>query len=260
MNPPTNKIPRDKLFVQVTYDDLLANLWPITLFKVNCEIYIAPKHIRSFSDPKISMIRSRLDRHDILRRIHAPIYNTHKEDPAVLKKAYSESSEFSKMVGAGAIVMHLEYESEKEASFEEWFRNNVEIWRWISQAAEKDQIHVMLENHHEGSAEPIVRILNSIRSDSLKACFDVGHFNVFGKKDVSFFLDDYPKGAIEEIHLSDNLGDSDMHLPLGKGNVDFLKFFEAIDRKDMDPVYTIEAKDMLGIMMGTSYLKRLGRL
>jgi len=260
MNQPTNKIPGDKLFVQVTYGDLTTKLWAIALFKVNCEIYIAPKDVRVADDTRISVIRSRLDKNNILRRIHAPIYNTHEEGPAVLKEAYSVSSKYAKMIGAEAIVMHLEYESEKEASLEEWFKNNVEIWDWIALAAEKDRIHVVVENHHEVSAEPVVKILSGVKSDSLKACFDVGHFNIFGKKDVSLFLDDYPEGAIREVHLSDSFGDSDAHLPLGGGNIDFLKFFETINRKGIDPVYTIESKNLFGVLMGMRYLKRLGRL
>lgn len=258
------KIPKDKLFAQVRYEDLLSKskLWLITLFKINCEIYIRPRLMSSpLRDRDLDRIKTAFDRNKILRRVHAPLYDPYKEGFGIFMESYSKSSEFCKRSGARTIIMHVEYESKRYPSLEGWLRENIPVWKWIADSARVDGMRVLLENHHESSAEPIVRILtNAGNIENIKACFDAGHFNAFGEKGLISYLDDYTEDSIEEIHLSDNLGDGDAHLPLGKGNIDFLKFFDAVEAKDIDPVYTVEAKDIWGLIGGMSYLRRLGKL
>lgn len=254
------KIPRDRLFVQVPYEDLVSKLWLITLFKINCEIYIKPKEVDSCLAPSLDRIKATLDKNKILKRFHAPIYDPYKEGFGIFREAYSKSSRFCKSFGIDTIIMHVEYESERYPSLEEWLKETIQIWDWIASQAEKDDILVLIENHNESQAEPIVRILNDVASRNLKACFDVGHFNAFGKIDLTSYLDDYPEGSIKEIHLSDNLRDADTHLTLGKGAIDFVKFFNALETRSIDAAYAIEASDLWGVIGGIGYLKRIGAL
>ena len=46
-----------------------------------------------------------------------------------------------------------------------------------------------------------------------------------------------------EVHLHDNKGNADSHWALGKGTVDFSRFFKLIGQHGAKPVYTIEAHD-----------------
>jgi sugar phosphate isomerase/epimerase len=46
-----------------------------------------------------------------------------------------------------------------------------------------------------------------------------------------------------EVHLHDNDGTDDFHWALGKGDIDFKKFFHLLRRHSAKPVYTIEAHD-----------------
>lgn len=255
-----NKILKDKLFVQVGNKELSGKLWLIAFFKINCEIYIPPELIDIFQGPELDKIRDSLDQHGLLRRVHAPIYNPYRDGFVILKEAYLESLKLCSMLGMTTIVMHAQYDEKESSSVDEWFNDTVKIWEWIAESAEKNNVQVLLENHHEDSAGPVVRILNHVGGESMHACFDIGHFNAFGKKDIVSFLDDYPRGSIKEVHLSDNAGDDDTHLALGKGSIDFIRFFKAIDDRGMNPVYTIEAKDLWGVVHGMRHLKKIGRL
>ena len=245
------KILKNKLFVQVTYKDLLEKLWLIFLFRVNCEVYINPAKINSYNVSEIEHAARLLDRRGVLRRVHAPVCDPNKEGFDKYKEVYYKTSQFCRHLGADTIIMHTEGY---------WPGEHMHVWSEIANLAEKDSITVLLENHQERSAKPIIKIITTIDSENLKACFDIGHFTVFGEKDAVLFLNDYPEGLIREIHLSDNMGDEDSHLPLGKGRINFFNFFKAIDSASLDPYYTLEAKDLSGVIAGIRYLKKIGRL
>ena len=44
-----------------------------------------------------------------------------------------------------------------------------------------------------------------------------------------------------ELHLHDNLGIEDDHLPIGGGKIEFGEFFERLRELGLNPVYTLEA-------------------
>ena len=210
------KIQKNKLFIQITYRDLLEKLWLIYLFKVNCEVYLDPAKINSYNIDEIERAAKLLDKRGISRRVHAPVCDPNKEGFDEYKEIYYKTSRFCKHLGADTIVMHVEGY---------WPGEHMYMWKEIADFADKNSVTVLLENHQEISAKPITKILTAINSDRLKACFDM-----------------------------------DSHLPLGKGKIDFLSFFEALDKTSLDPYYTLEAKDLSGIIKGILYLKRIGRL
>ena len=245
------KIQKSKLFVQVEYRDLIERLWLISLAKANCEVYINPAEINFYDVAAVERAARLLDRRGILRRVHAPICDPNREGFDEYIETYRKTSQFCKRLGADSIVTHLECP---------WPEDQMHIWKEIANCANKDSIQVLIENHLENSSSPIIRILDVVKSEALGACFDVGHFYVFADKDLAFILDSYPRDSIKEIHLSDNLGDKDSHLPLGRGRIGFPLFFNAIDKKFMDPCYTLEAIDLFGIIGGIRYLKKIGRL
>jgi sugar phosphate isomerase/epimerase len=43
-----------------------------------------------------------------------------------------------------------------------------------------------------------------------------------------------------EVHLHDNHGEADEHLPIGEGGFDFDRFFKLLSQFGLNPVYTIE--------------------
>lgn len=64
-----------------------------------------------------------------------------------------------------------------------------------------------------------------IEGTNLGVCFDIGHANTTGEiyNMISVFKD-----RIANVHVHDNMGDSDTHMTVGDGNVDFPKVMEAM--------------------------------
>ena len=48
---------------------------------------------------------------------------------------------------------------------------------------------------------------------------------------------------IGHVHIHDNNGSADDHLPVGEGNFPFSDFFATLAEKDIDPIITVEAHE-----------------
>lgn len=89
--------------------------------------------------------------------------------------------------------------------------------------------------------EELVRIVRGVDMDNLGICLDVAHANTTKTLDEFFRINDVD---IIHMHASDNFGSDDLHLPVGKGNLDWNKVLNGA--KDYDglmvmEVYTVEA-------------------
>jgi sugar phosphate isomerase/epimerase len=87
--------------------------------------------------------------------------------------------------------------------------------------------------------EDFVDIFN--RFPSLKMTLDTGHAHIEGRrgKKVLDFIDQFGD-RIFHIHVSDNLGKEDSHLPIGVGTVDFPEIVRAIKKIGYNETVTFE--------------------
>ncbi|MDI6855840.1 MAG: sugar phosphate isomerase/epimerase [Candidatus Thermoplasmatota archaeon] len=86
-------------------------------------------------------------------------------------------------------------------------------------------------------------------NDNVELCFDVGHANTANA--IAEFLT-YSK-EYADIHLHDNLGIKDEHLPLGKGNIDFKKILNL----NYNNFYVIECRNLEEAVESKKYLENL---
>lgn len=113
----------------------------------------------------------------------------------------------------------------------------------IVEAASKEYgVKVALENMPNMGAmmmgrtpEELYPLLEGIE---LGVCFDVGHANT--NKAVDTWLKH--KADFLNVHIHDNLGDYDAHLPIGLGNVDFKKVVAALS--DYKGLMVIESRSL----------------
>ncbi len=76
---------------------------------------------------------------------------------------------------------------------------------------------------------------------SLKLTLDIGHANISGsgqKRTLNYIrrLGD----RIGHVHVSDNFGKADNHLPIGAGRIDFPKIMKALKKTGYDDTITLE--------------------
>ncbi|HIQ56405.1 MAG TPA: sugar phosphate isomerase/epimerase [Pyrodictium sp.] len=116
---------------------------------------------------------------------------------------------------------------------------NVELARKIVRLGEEYGVKISFENLV--SAPPWSRleeIAGLVEDSGATMCLDVGHAHINGY-DVAKIVEKYSH-HISVVHLHDNSGSKDEHLPPGAGTIDWLRVFQAIRGKDF--VIVLEVK------------------
>ncbi len=108
--------------------------------------------------------------------------------------------------------------------------------------AEKTGIKIAIENTTSseniiGTAEEIMKILERFNSPYLGVCFDTGHANLTGRFKEEFMI---LKDKIFTLHLHDNDGKRDLHLPPPMGTIDWKWFIKELKKTDYSGQLPIE--------------------
>ncbi len=114
----------------------------------------------------------------------------------------------------------------------------------MTEAAESAGVKLCIENmfpRAESRVEPDDFEEVFDRFPSLGFTLDVGHANIggSGSRRCLAFIRRYPD-RIEHVHMSDNFGKDDNHLPIGAGTVDFSKIVKALRNIGYDKTMTLE--------------------
>jgi sugar phosphate isomerase/epimerase len=113
----------------------------------------------------------------------------------------------------------------------------------IIEAASKEfGVKVALENLPDmggaGMGRTPEELYQLLEGTELGVCFDVGHANT--NRTVDAWLK--RKADFLNVHIHDNLGDYDAHLPIGLGNIDFKKVVAALS--DYKGLFVIESRSL----------------
>ena len=85
-------------------------------------------------------------------------------------------------------------------------------------------ISLGMQNVFDEDPEALSMLIEKVNSPDFGLCFDTGHFNIFSTVPMEHWFESLGK-RIVEVHLHDNDGTDDFHWALGKGDIDFRKFF-----------------------------------
>ena len=114
----------------------------------------------------------------------------------------------------------------------------------IVEKAEALNLNLCIENmfpqtHSLIHPEDFDQVLD--RFPSVELTLDTGHANIGSKggKRIFEFISRFP-GRIGHVHVSDNFGKDDNHLPLGAGTIDFPRFAKALKSAAYDGTVTFE--------------------
>jgi len=85
---------------------------------------------------------------------------------------------------------------------------------------------------------------------------DIGHANLFGRKPEDFIKKF--RNKIKHVHLHDNNGNEDLHLPMGCGSIDWEKTLKTL-KKCYNGTITLEvfSKDKEYVLLTKEKLRKL---
>ncbi len=113
----------------------------------------------------------------------------------------------------------------------------------LLQASSSYHLHVNIENLSE-KASDLLPVFEAV--PELGLTLDIGHAQLLTSKNRSFeFMTDCPE-RIRHVHIHDNNGgtssDDDLHLPVGKGNIDFSPVLEGLREIGYRGTMTLELR------------------
>ncbi len=113
---------------------------------------------------------------------------------------------------------------------------------------------MMLENIFEEEPDTLYELLRHYDGRNLYFCFDSGHFNLFTKVSLDKWLS-MLGNKIREMHLHDNYGKRDDHMPIGRGTFPFreLKAYLKAHRESL--ILTAEVHDEADAVEAVKNLK-----
>lgn len=181
--------------------------------------------------------------------LHAPIEGLNPADnhPHVYEETlrlYRRSVEVSHRLFCSGVVLHPGYLTHPDASKEEGFRNSIQLIQSVLETAETNGVLLLIENtgikdstlFHQIS--DFSNFVHFFPSNLVKGLMDVGHAELqgFDLIETANCLGE----RLVHLHLHDNSGTEDGHLPLGKGVIKIKELLEELKNRQWKGTGIIE--------------------
>ena len=172
------------------------------------------------------------------------------------RKRCRESCALAVSVGASNVVFH-------SSAFP--FLRGAYLNNWASvcasfydELAAQYPVKIYIENAQDLDPEPLRKLRDSVSSDRIGVCLDIGHANYSRVPMEQWF--DVLEDSIGYFHLSDNNGSFDDHLPLGQGTVDWQLIHRRWEQLGRDIPITLETGSLADTEKSLAFLKARGYL
>ena len=139
---------------------------------------------------------------------------------------------------------------------DKWFEPARRTFEEVVETAEKEGVDLFLENVFDEAPEHLLRLKSAIGSKRLGFCCDAGHATLFSGLPVHKWVEAFGPD-LRELHLHDNRGQRDDHLPLGEGAIHFRGILHAALDAGSSPILTLEPHRREHFHRGLSALRAL---
>lgn len=148
--------------------------------------------------------------------------------------------------GAQYLVLHPDmpfgWDAEPDPAFA--WETNLTLFRALLPIAEEENVTLCIENmpmmaHAISRTQRMYEFVQEINHPRLGMCLDTGHAHVFGDDIGAAVRLIAP--VLKVLHVHDNLGDRDAHLPPHAGSIDWASFTAALQEIGFAGVLSIEA-------------------
>ena len=202
-------------------------------------------------------IQDSLTTSDVEVQVHAPLndINIASINPTIRKASIKEvkrSMEMASMIGSDIVTVHPGLYSPLSVYWDKTLKNSKRSLKELNEFAIEHNIKMAMENLPEmwlticNTFEETKEFLDELELDF---CLDVGHAYTAG--DLEDFLEIKPIN----VHLHDNVGEEDVHLKLGDGEIDFREVLSSLN--DFQGNFVIEGREMNELIESKNYLKKI---
>ncbi len=224
---------------------------------LNLEIYFSSAALDRLDPADIQRLKESLDHHPSLS-IHAPFMDmspgaVDSKVRAVTIERFSHVIDIARILLPEVIVFHSGYEKWKYAHrVDIWLEGSLLTWKPLIEKASGIGTRIAIENIFEDEPSNLLSLMRELHSEHFGICFDTGHCNLFSRLPLRDWLTSLGP-YLFELHLHDNDGSFDQHLPIGDGTFDFKALFSSLAGKEC--LYTIEAHSPENVLRSMARLK-----
>jgi len=252
-----------EVHAHMPYELLPSYLDLILQKKINPEIYFNHSALDNLDKEECLRIAATLKEAGLKITFHAPFMDLR---PGALDKSIRQASlnrirqafDLAFIFRPLRIVCHPSFDHRYYVSCDElWLQNSAATWRELLDMAAQADTVIALENTYEKEPSILRRLLEMLPSERLCFCFDTGHFNVFSATTLDIWLAELGK-YIGQLHLHDNYGKTDEHLPVGNGIFPFARLFQFLREEKINPVITLEAHAASDLQQSATNIEEMG--
>lgn len=152
------------------------------------------------------------------------------------KERYHQAYQAALALGARKIVYHTG-RIPQICYIEGWSQRMADFWNAFLE--EHSVLSIAVENVFDESPKPIADFASQISAPNFSLCLDVGHAHCFSQDSVHTWLETLSPW-LSHLHLHDNHGKRDEHLPIGDGSVPWKEILPAMQTLPRLETITIE--------------------
>lgn len=224
-------------------------------------------HPEELSPAERRKLRS-LSENGLKLSLHMPIHGVNLTWPVRSVAAASlgevvRTLELAGEIGADVMVVHPGRVPEEYLHSPQWLERSREVLRFslslLLPRAEKLGVKLALENLGSARDRGLVRTAEEhcailAEFPELFACFDVGHLHTVGGSPRTHLEAIFSR--LIHVHLHDNRGDWDAHLPLGHGTAPWQETVAILKEKGFSGRVILEIPDPAGVRESLKNLEK----
>ena len=240
-------------------EDILDQLVTLDVNKIE----LADSGNHALNPKRVERLLEFKSSYDIEFSIHAPYADTNlsADDDLIrewILKRIRASIRFASELDAKCLVLHPGWTTATEPFMRgrSW-KLNLRSLRWLQRYAGDYGVEVLIENVPSPTPYLLVslddfRLFDEEMTPKMDYVLDIGHSNLLGE--TLGFIEEFGS-RIKHVHVSDNEGETDSHLPIGDGTIDWEESINALKKMGYNGWIVIESYSK--ITESIDYLKRL---
>jgi len=247
------------IVINAPYRMVRENIGRIKELDVGVEVYFNNDSIGEVDEAHVTETGRILRGEGIQCSVHAPFMDlspgaVDRDVRNITKEKLKKTVAMANCLGALGVVCHPGYDRWRFGDYLDiWLEGSADTWHEVLAEA-GDRLPVLLENVFEEEPLSFIELFKYMNPKKMYFCFDSGHFNLFTKVSLEAWLSTLGN-YIKEMHLHDNHGTRDDHLPIGQGIFPFRELKGFLKARGNEIILTAEIHEESHAAEGIKNLK-----